>query len=80
MVGLHLHCGATMREGWKIGLGMKYQLGGINPYMLGVSGGSDTHGTINTFEEFNNMGNHVNDSTLEQRRSGLPGQELGRGR
>ena len=70
--------GNYVREGWKIGLGMKYQLGGINPYMLGVSGGSDTHGTINTFEEFNNLGNHVNDSTLEQRRSGLPGQELGR--
>ena len=70
--------GNYVREGWKIGLGMKYQLDGVNAYMLGVSGGSDTHGTINTFEEFNNAGNHVNDATLEQRRSGLPGQSLGK--
>ena len=70
--------GNYVREGWKIGLGMKYQLNGVNAFMLGVSGGSDTHGTINTFEEFNNAGNHVNDATLEQRRNGLPGQSLGK--
>ena len=70
--------GNYVREGWKIGLGMKYQLDGINPYMLGVGGGSDTHATTNTFEEFNNQGNHVFDNTPEQRRNGLPGQSLGR--
>ena len=70
--------GNYVREGWKIGLGMKYQLDGINPYMLGVGGGSDTHATTNTFEEFNNQGNHVFDNTPEERRNGLPGQSLGR--
>ena len=69
--------GNYVREGWKIGLGMKNQLAGINPYQFGVGGGSDSHATINTFEEFNNQGNHVFDSTLEARRNGLPGQELG---
>ena len=70
--------GNYVREGWKIGLGMKDQLDGINPYMLGVGGGSDSHATTNTFEEFNNQGNHVFDSTPEQRRNGLPGQSRGR--
>ena len=70
--------GNYVREGWKIGLGMKDQLDGINPYMLGVGGGSDSHATTNTFEEFNNQGNHVFDNTPEQRRNGLPGQSLGR--
>ena len=69
--------GNYVREGWKIGLGMKNQLAGINPYQFGVGGGSDSHATINMFEEFNNQGNHVFDSTPETRRTGLPGQELG---
>ena len=70
--------GNYVREGWKIGLGTKYQLDGVNPYMLGLGGGSDSHATINTFEEFNNQGNHVFDNTPEQRRSGPPGQSLGK--
>ncbi|MDG2051415.1 MAG: DUF3604 domain-containing protein, partial [Myxococcota bacterium] len=37
-----------------------------------------SHATINTFEEFNNQGNHVFDNTPEQRRSGPPGQSLGK--
>ena len=70
--------GNYVREGWKIGLGTQYQLDGVNPYMLGLGGGSDSHATINTFEEFNNQGNHVFDNTPEQRRSGPPGQSLGK--
>jgi hypothetical protein len=51
---------------------------GVNPFKMGVDGGSDSHSTINTFEEFNNQGNHAAmDNTAEKRRNGMPGQRLG---
>src|SRR5690606_8076147 len=65
-----------VREAWKMGLGLK-QIIGENPFMMGLKGGSDTHGTINTFEEFNNRGNHsLLDDTPEKRMYAKAGQRL----
>ena len=81
----HLPSGAPLpaqranyvREGWKMGLSLE-KIIGINPFKVGVEGGSDSHSTINTFEEFNNQGNHAGmDNTAEKRRNGMPGQRLG---
>lgn len=56
-----------VREAWKMGLGLKNTVG-ANPFMFGLKGGSDSHGTINTFEEFDNRGNHsFMDNTPEKR-------------
>ncbi|MFC1578911.1 DUF3604 domain-containing protein [Pseudomonadota bacterium] len=66
-----------VREGWKMGLSLEHIIG-VNPFKMGVEGGSDSHSTINTFEEFNNQGNHAAmDNTAEKRRNGMPGQKLG---
>ncbi len=66
-----------VREGWKMGLAIERVIG-ENPFKMGVEGGSDSHSTINTFEEFNFQGNHAAmDSSAEKRRNGLPGQKLG---
>jgi hypothetical protein len=66
-----------VREGWKMGLSLEHIIG-VNPFKMGVEGGSDSHSTINTFEEFNNQGNHAEmDNTAKKRRSGMPGQKLG---
>jgi len=66
-----------VREGWKMGLNLEHVIG-VNPFKMGVEGGSDTHSTINTFEEFNFQGNHAAmDATAEKRRNGMPGQKLG---
>ena len=66
-----------VREAWKMGLSLEKILG-ENPFKMGVEGGSDTHSSINTFEEFNFRGNHASmDDTAEKRRNGLPGQKLG---
>ncbi len=66
-----------VREGWKMGLSLE-KIVGVNPFKMGVEGGSDSHSTINTFEEFNNQGNHAAmDNTAEKRRNGMPGQNLG---
>ena len=66
-----------VREGWKMGLGLERVIG-VNPFKMGVEGGSDTHSSINTFEEFNFAGNHAaQDNTAEKRRTGLPGQPMG---
>jgi hypothetical protein len=66
-----------VREGWKMGLGLERVIG-VNPFKMGVEGGSDSHSSINTFEEFNFAGNHAKqDDTAEKRRNGLPGQRLG---
>lgn len=65
-----------VREAWKMGLGLK-KVVGVNPFMMGVKGGSDSHGTINTFEEFNNRGNHSEmDDTPEKRFYAKAGQKL----
>ncbi len=65
-----------VREAWKMGLGLKNTVG-ANPFMFGLKGGSDTHGTINTFEEFNNRGNHsLMDNTPEKRFYDRAGQRL----
>ena len=48
---------------------------GVNPYKFGVEGGSDTHSTINTFEEFNWQGNHgLINNTAKKRRFASGGQ------
>ena len=66
-----------VREGWKMGLSLEHIIG-VNPFKMGVEGGSDSHSSINTFEEFNNQGNHAGmDATAEKRRNGMPGQKLG---
>jgi hypothetical protein len=66
-----------VREAWKMGLNVERVIG-VNPFKLGVEGGSDSHSTINTFEEFNFRGNHASmDETAQKRRTGLPGQKLG---
>jgi len=65
-----------VREAWKMGLGLKPIIG-VNPFVFGLKGGSDTHGTINTFEEFNNRGNHsLMDNTPEKRFYARAGQRL----
>ncbi len=65
-----------VREAWKMGIGLKHTVG-ANPFMMGLKGGSDTHGTINTFEEFNNRGNHsLMDDTPQKRRYAKAGQRL----
>lgn len=65
-----------VREAWKMGLGLRNVVG-ANPFMFGLKGGSDTHGTINTFEEFNNRGNHsFMDNTPEKRFFEKAGQRL----
>ena len=66
-----------VREGWKMGLALEKVIG-VNPFKMGVEGGSDSHSTINTFEEFNFQGNHAAmDDTAQKRRTGMPGQKLG---
>ncbi len=66
-----------IREAWKMGLNLE-RLIGENPFKMGVEGGSDSHSTINTFEEFDFQGNHaMMDNTAEKRRSGMPGQSKG---
>lgn len=66
-----------VREAWKMGLSLERVIG-ENPFKVGVEGGSDTHSSINTFEEFNFQGNHaMMDNTVEKRRSGMPGQSKG---
>lgn len=81
----HLPSGAPLpplranyvREGWKMGLSLE-NIVGVNPFKFGLVGGSDTHSTINTFEEFNNQGSHaLMDNTAEKRMNGMPGQRLG---
>lgn len=63
-----------VREAWKIGLGLEKLLG-VNPFKMGLEGGSDSHSTINTFEEFNNQGNHGGwDNTAKKRRFDKAGQ------
>lgn len=63
-----------VREAWKMGLQLKKVIG-ENPFMFGLKGGSDTHGTINTFEEFNNRGNHsLMDNTAQKRMFAKAGQ------
>ncbi len=63
-----------VREAWKMGLGLKHTVG-ANPFMFGLKGGSDTHGSINTFEEFNNRGNHSEmDDTPQKRYFAKAGQ------
>lgn len=65
-----------IREAWKMGLGLEALLG-VNPFKMGVEGGSDSHSTINTFEEFNNKGNHAMwDNTAKKRRFDKAGQSL----
>lgn len=69
--------GNYVREAWKMGLGLK-RIIGVNPFKMGVEGGSDTHSSINPFEEFNFTGSHaLQDNTAEKRRNGMPGQRLG---
>jgi hypothetical protein len=69
--------GNYIREAWKMGLNLE-KIIGVNPFKMGVEGGSDSHSTINTFEEFNFQGNHaMMDNTAEKRRSGMPGQSKG---
>jgi hypothetical protein len=69
--------GNYVREAWKMGLNLE-RIIGVNPFKIGVEGGSDSHSTINTFEEFNFQGNHAMiDNTAEKRRTGLPGQSKG---
>jgi hypothetical protein len=66
-----------VREGWKMGLNLERFLG-VNPFKFGLVGGSDTHSTINTFEEFNNQGSHaVLDGSAEKRMFGPAGQLKG---
>ncbi len=66
-----------VREAWKMGLALE-KIIGENPFKMGVEGGSDTHATLNPFEEFNFHGNHAAmDNTAEKRRNGMPGQRLG---
>ena len=63
-----------VREAWKMGLQLKKVIG-ENPFMFGLKGGSDTHGTINTFEEFDNRGNHsLMDNTAQKRMFARAGQ------
>ena len=63
-----------VREAWKMGLGLETIIG-VNPFKMGVEGGSDSHSTINTFEEFNNLGNHALwDNTAKKRRYDKAGQ------
>ena len=63
-----------IREAWKMGLNLERVIG-ENPFKMGVEGGSDSHSTINTFEEFDFQGNHAMiDNTAEKRRSGTAGQ------
>lgn len=63
-----------VREAWKMGLGLQATVG-ENPFKFGLKGGSDTHGSINTFEEFNNRGNHsLMDNTPKKRMFAKAGQ------
>lgn len=65
-----------VREAWKMGLGLETVLG-VNPFKMGVQGASDTHSSINTFEEFNNKGNHGGwDNTAKKRRFNKAGQPM----
>ncbi len=63
-----------VREAWKMGLSVERVIG-VNPFKFGVEGGSDTHSTINTFEEFNWQGNHAMiNNTAKKRRFASGGQ------
>jgi hypothetical protein len=63
-----------VREAWKMGLSVERVIG-TNPFKMGVEGGSDTHSTINTFEEFNWQGNHAMiNNTAKKRRFASGGQ------
>ena len=63
-----------VREAWKMGLSVERVIG-ENPFKMGVEGGSDTHSTINTFEEFNWQGGHAEiNNTAKKRRFATGGQ------
>jgi hypothetical protein len=66
-----------VREAWKMGLALERVIG-VNPFKFGVEGGSDTHSTINPFEEFNFQGGHATaDNTPEKRVNGRAPQPMG---
>jgi len=69
--------GNYIREAWKMGLGLEKVIG-VNPFKFGVEGGSDTHSTLNPFEEFNFQGGHATaDNTADKRINGRAPQPMG---
>lgn len=69
--------GNYVREAWKMGLNLERVLR-VNPFKFGVEGGSDTHSTLNPFEEFNFVGGHASaDDSAKKRILGRAPQPMG---